>query len=668
MPSFSVVVDFNNSNTNRGTLTVDYSVTYSNNSADTCTVRITGARYTHSANYGHTIGVTLKIDGSKVWSTTNHKVAYNASESVMSVSSAKVYTKTHVAQTSTIEAILDDRLDDYYGNEYATKLTRSATGSHVHTIAAKSYWTVTYDANGGTGAPAAQTKWQYETLRLSSTKPTRTGYTFVRWNTRVTNNGTPYDAGSVYTADADATLYAIWACTVAYNANGGSGAPASQLKIFYEDLTLSSDVPVRPGYTFVGWGTSSSATTATYQPGARYINNVAVTLYAIWKKTCLAPTITSLTVIRCNASGTADDEGEYCKVTCKWNVDTTSQTVTSNYGTVTGTYTVYGTTNTRTITWSSGAGGSGVTSGTATAIISGISIDNAYVIVVTVTDKEDTITGARRSTSKADICTSANFFLDFRAGGAALGIGAAAPDNGLRIGWPTQIGGQVDVTDGKVTVMSPNLARASSYGSHQYGNGIEFLDANGRELAAIKVRKAADGYLDIEFEACRASSSTSSVTLLRLRLHGSNGLKYELANQSEGRNALGAESGVFPRSVGGTGQSSRWSTGLTRKTNISSSAGTASIYYNGVMAMLVVTGITLAAALATGESVPILEIPSIPPKPPATMWAQVMSTNATVTGKGYVTISTNGTITFYNRSGASWATSYPIAFSLSWAL
>ena len=40
---------------------------------------------------------------------------------------------------------------------------------------------MSYDANGGTGAPAAQTKTHGTALTLSSTKPTRTGYTFLGW-------------------------------------------------------------------------------------------------------------------------------------------------------------------------------------------------------------------------------------------------------------------------------------------------------------------------------------------------------------------------------------------------------------------------------------------------------------------------------------------------------
>lgn len=58
--------------------------------------------------------------------------------------------------------------------------------------------------------------------------------------------------------------------TVSYNANGGSNTPASQTKVHGVTLTLSSTIPYRFNYEFLGWSTSSSATTATYTAGASY--------------------------------------------------------------------------------------------------------------------------------------------------------------------------------------------------------------------------------------------------------------------------------------------------------------------------------------------------------------------------------------------------------------
>ena len=70
--------------------------------------------------------------------------------------------------------------------------------------------------------------------------------------------------------------------TVSYNANGGNGAPASQTASAGSTISLSSTVPTKSGYTFVGWATSSTATSASYFPGSSYKVTENVTLYAVW--------------------------------------------------------------------------------------------------------------------------------------------------------------------------------------------------------------------------------------------------------------------------------------------------------------------------------------------------------------------------------------------------
>lgn len=92
-----------------------------------------------------------------------------------------------------------------------------------------------------------------------------------------TGYSTASASGTVYTVPALVTTY-----TVSYNANGGSGAPASQTKTKDVTLKLSTTVPTRTGYTFKGWGTSSTTTTVSYAAGANYTANANITLYAIW--------------------------------------------------------------------------------------------------------------------------------------------------------------------------------------------------------------------------------------------------------------------------------------------------------------------------------------------------------------------------------------------------
>ena len=113
-----------------------------------------------------------------------------------------------------------------------------------------------------------------------------------------------------------------WEHTVSYNANGGTGAPDNQKKIYGSVLTLSSVRPTRGGYVFMGWATSSAGDVA-YMPGATYGADADVTLYAVWQIAYIKPTITRLTALRCDSKGSPKSDGTYIKVTGSWQVDQT---------------------------------------------------------------------------------------------------------------------------------------------------------------------------------------------------------------------------------------------------------------------------------------------------------------------------------------------------------
>ena len=148
-------------------------------------------------------------------------------------------------------------------------------------------YAIAYNANGGSGAPANQTKAHFTPLKLSTQQPKRTGYTFLGWSTSSTATTAMYSPGDTYTNNGRVTLYAVWSAktySVNYNANGGSGAPVSQTKYHGLKLMIPSIEPTRSGYTFLGWDTSPTATSATYQPGDWYYTNANRTFYAVWKK------------------------------------------------------------------------------------------------------------------------------------------------------------------------------------------------------------------------------------------------------------------------------------------------------------------------------------------------------------------------------------------------
>ena len=70
---------------------------------------------------------------------------------------------------------------------------------------------------------------------------------------------------------------------VTYNTNGGTGTIDDQYKFEGATLTLTSKVPTREGYMFVGWATGINVNKVEYKKGASYSLDKAVTLYAVWE-------------------------------------------------------------------------------------------------------------------------------------------------------------------------------------------------------------------------------------------------------------------------------------------------------------------------------------------------------------------------------------------------
>ena len=203
--------------------------------------------------------------------------------------------------------------------------TKSASGT-IDIPKIDSY-SITYNANGGTGAPNAQTKWYGTDITLSSAKPSRAGYTFDSWNTRKDGTAKTYNPGDKYTTDADLTLYAMWTpikYTISFNANSNDtveNLPTGQQKSHGVNLTITNKTPTRTNYNFLGWGTSASATTVAYAPGSEYTKDAPLTLYAIWSSSYTKPRIKNSKAYRCTKSGLESDSGTYIKVTFDWETD-----------------------------------------------------------------------------------------------------------------------------------------------------------------------------------------------------------------------------------------------------------------------------------------------------------------------------------------------------------
>lgn len=134
-------------------------------------------------------------------------------------------------------------------------------------------YTIKYDANGGTGAPANQSFVYNSGAKISTTKPTRTGYTFVNWK----YGDVTFDPGdAVPTGWGDFTLQAQWTVnSYYYDVNPDSGIASfdisgavnsgTGLTDYYtqnpygQEITITN-VKAKTGYTYTGYTLSGSLT------------------------------------------------------------------------------------------------------------------------------------------------------------------------------------------------------------------------------------------------------------------------------------------------------------------------------------------------------------------------------------------------------------------------
>lgn len=154
------------------------------------------------------------------------------------------------------------------------------------------YPTVTFDSKGGSSVTSIEgTASHYVPTKPAD--PEKAGCVFLGWFTDEACTQA-FDWTSEVTKHI--TLYAGWqetvtthTCTLRYDANGGTDAPADDTYVSESTdahaFTVSSPVPSRDGYRFTGWSDTADATVAVYKAG----DSVPVacdgtrTVYAVWQ-------------------------------------------------------------------------------------------------------------------------------------------------------------------------------------------------------------------------------------------------------------------------------------------------------------------------------------------------------------------------------------------------
>ncbi len=149
------------------------------------------------------------------------------------------------------------------------------------------------EQSGEHGTAATTFTFYVNTAKLKD----RRGYEHIGWADKANAAAAKYTGGESITLTKDdptKTIYAVWMpfFELKYDANGGTGAPASQTRtasaptVNRVTFTVPGTIPTKDGCTFKGWADSATATDAQYQPGGTIAvkhENSPKTVYAVWE-------------------------------------------------------------------------------------------------------------------------------------------------------------------------------------------------------------------------------------------------------------------------------------------------------------------------------------------------------------------------------------------------
>jgi uncharacterized repeat protein (TIGR02543 family) len=160
--------------------------------------------------------------------------------------------------------------------------------------------TLTYDGNGSDGGsqPTGGLFYPGASVTVASNTFTKTGYTFIGWNTAANGSGTSYAAGAtLLMPNNNVTLYAQWSATLyplTYFGNGNTigTAPAGGSFIYQTAITVANaGTLARTQYTFNAWNTVADGSGTPYAAGSTLsMPASAVNLYAQWTQNTMTIT------------------------------------------------------------------------------------------------------------------------------------------------------------------------------------------------------------------------------------------------------------------------------------------------------------------------------------------------------------------------------------------
>ena len=219
--------------------------------------------------------VSYKVTGARTTDVTIYRKEYTATFDANGGTTASPKTLTRRAQQPLGTLPTTSRSGYTFQGWYTAKTggTKISTSTTMPTQNTTYYaqwkpasYTITYKANGGSGADQTQSV-QYGTAWTTKGAIfTKTGYTLSSWNTKADGSGTKYSLNTKQTdkQSSNLTLYAQWSpitYIVRYHANGGTGTMKDQTLTYDKKEALSPNAFTGPdNQAWVGWNTKADGT------------------------------------------------------------------------------------------------------------------------------------------------------------------------------------------------------------------------------------------------------------------------------------------------------------------------------------------------------------------------------------------------------------------------
>lgn len=561
--------------------------------------------YNEPGGGAYTASARVKITATYTITTSNSTVSITATN--LAISSISYGGHSHpqakARATSTLQTMLSNNITLTFNNQQVftrannspnssytvsgTKsVNRTKTNQNVNlvldgfstsiNIPAKPSYTISYNMNGGIGNIANQTKWYDENLSLSSTIPTKDGYSFRGWATTDTATNPTYNAGGTYSANSGATLYAVWHqkpnCTYEVTSidpyyNGGKdysvnitgvtlydSATLSKLRLDFGSLNAESTSSTIPTSSSPRTLSVSPNTVGTFTPTISITDNLGATSIISLNNVTVKQYISSSITIdaeRVNSSGVPSEEDSgndiatYGLITVTFNIPSQDYYPLNSAPTIT-----FADENTHNVTWYSTRDpitqqvsntvtwNTIQTGDTVYALINNCELLSSYTFFVTPYDNRSS------GTTKSTTISQVFYTIDFLAGGHGVAFGMPSTETGFHCGIDAHFYEKALDDSGIVTVhLMPNndfsWDSSDCPAESQYGVGYGIVDSEGIRTSNLDTHMYDDGRLATVLGAHRVINDEDVRNQLYLNIGDDGSKSYWVDDREAFRDMLG---------------------------------------------------------------------------------------------------------------------------------